>query len=202
MLAYNAFAHKFAKTACYICLEKISAVAYSTDSCSRGIIMEGFEMRGPHFTCFKDFTAYALPCLYPAAYALLLQLVLFSVSAVYAEETKVFTDADLENYNVAPMVDQGTLSRMEEDLNLYEKKRAAELLLGREKMKRRQAEEAKRLASKKQNVTVSHVPVSVQNSNNNSGIGYAVPRTSVSNQKGANNSAAGSISSRTSTRRT
>lgn len=162
-------------------------------------------MRESDFTCFKDSSAYALPrfyftILYPAVYALLLLLILFPASPAYAEETKVFTDADLENYNVVPMVDQETLSRLEKDLNLYEKKRAAELLLEREKMKKQQAEEAKRLVLQKQNVRVSRMPVSVQSRNNNSG--YAVPRTSVSIQKSANNSTAGPISSPVSSRRT
>ena len=68
------------------------------------------------------------------------------------------------HYKPEPMVDQETLSRMEDDLKLYEKKKAAEFLLEKEKRKRHQAEEAKKAALQKQDVTVSRVPVSNQSS--------------------------------------
>lgn len=155
--------------------------------------------RKPVFTCFKNFNDYELPrlffaILYPAMYAMCL-VILFSASPAHAEVTKVFTDSDLENYNAEPMVDQETLSSREEDLKSFIEKRSAALLLESERIKKQQAEEAKRLALQKKTMTVS-----VQSSNNKAG--YAAPRTTASNQRSANNSLAGPQSSPVRTGRT
>ena len=110
------------------------------------------------FTCFKDFSTsrrlhlYFL-VLFSILPAMLLQFILLSASPAYAEEPKVFTDADLVNYKAEPMVDQETQARLADDLKAYEKKRDAASLLDREKRKRQKAEEAKRPALQKQSVT-------------------------------------------------
>ena len=139
--------------------------------------------REPDFTCFKDFGTSSFPHIYShiagsypiffpglwrvlfsVLHAMFLLLILFPASPADAGEPKVFTDADLVHYKSEPMVDQETLSRMEDDVKLYEKKKAAEFLLEKEKRKRHQAEEAKKAALQKQDVTVSRVPVSNQSS--------------------------------------
>lgn len=124
-------------------------------------------MRESGFTCIKDFGTFTLQRLIVTCtvYAMLLLPILYSASSSYAEEPKVFTDADLVNYNAEPMVDQETLSSMEDDMKLYEKKKDAEFLLEREKRKRQQAEEAKKTALQKQDVTISRTPVSIQKRN-------------------------------------
>jgi len=92
--------------------------------------------KGPEF-CFT------------AVYAMFLPFILFPGSPAYAEETKVYTDADLVNYKAEPIVDQESLSRMEDDLKSYQKKRASAALLEREKRKRQKVEEVKRQQRKK-----------------------------------------------------
>ena len=118
--------------------------------------------REPDFTCFKDFGTSSFPHIYShiagsypiffpglwrvlfsVLHAMFLLLILFPASPADAGEPKVFTDADLVHYKPEPMVDQETLSRMEDDLKLHEKKKAA---------------------LQKQDVTVSRVPVSNQSS--------------------------------------
>jgi hypothetical protein len=110
--------------------------------------------REPDFICFKDFGTSALPhsffpVLSSIGYATLLLLILFYASPAFTEETKVFTDGDLVNYKAEPMVDQETLSRMEDDLKSYEKKKDSEFRLDRGTRKRQQAAEASPPSKKK-----------------------------------------------------
>jgi len=103
--------------------------------------------RGPGFICFKYFSTSALPRLYFTArfckeYVVLLLLIFFSAASSHAEETMVFTDADLVNYKAEQMVDQESLSRMENDLKSYQKKKDAASQLERGKKKKQQAGDA------------------------------------------------------------
>jgi hypothetical protein len=136
-------------------------------------------VRESDFTCFKAFGTSAFQHLYPpvlmsVTYAMLLLLVVFSATPAYAEEPKVFTDSDLVNYNAEPMVDQDTLSRMEDDLQMYKKNKDAELLLEKEKMKKKQAEEAKRAALEKQKQDAAAAAALKQKNSNKSVSGYRV----------------------------
>ena len=143
--------------------------------------MKGLMTREPGITCFKDFSTSALPRLYfpiffSPVYAMPLLLILFFTSPAFADEPKVYTDADLVNYKAEPMVDQESLSRMEDDLKSYEKKSDAAFLLDREKGQRQQAVEAKRAAlqKQKQDATVSRTSVSSQDSGHKSGVPYVL----------------------------
>ncbi|MBI5847921.1 MAG: hypothetical protein HZB31_08235 [Nitrospirae bacterium] len=122
--------------------------------------------RRPALTCFNKADnhtvmpwTFAIVC--PAVCAFCLFLIPLSITPVYAEGTKIFTDADLEKYQAPPMVDHETQTRSEKDLNSFLKKKSAELLREEKEMKRRQDDEAKRLAAQKK-ATVTQVPVTVQ----------------------------------------
>jgi hypothetical protein len=128
------------------------------------------------FNCFDNDTTSALLHIYFLVFLSVVLLMLFSASPGYAEEPKVFTDSDLGSYNTAPMVDEETQSRMENDLQSYKKKKDAELLLDRERTKKKQAEEAKRAALQKQkeDAAAAAAAAAKKNSGNNSASGYRV----------------------------
>ncbi|MBI5632892.1 MAG: hypothetical protein HZA15_05375 [Nitrospirae bacterium] len=130
--------------------------------------------RKPAFTCFNQVNAFASSLLIfaiinPAVFAIMFLLIPFFTASTHAEETKIFTDADLEKYNARPMVDQETISKSEEELNSYLIKKSADLFLEKEalkkaEMKKQQAEGTKRLIVQQQRkkAAVSQEPVSVR----------------------------------------
>lgn len=119
------------------------------------------------FTCFSKIAEHARShphfAIYPAVYATLLFFIALFVSSAFAEETKVLTDADLGKYNAKPMVDPETLSRSEEEMNAYLiRRRSADLLAEKEEMKKRQADEARKLATQQKKQPVNQEPIFVQ----------------------------------------
>jgi hypothetical protein len=79
------------------------------------------------------------------------------------------------------MVDQSTLSGLEEDLRTWEKAKDEELLRDREK--KRKAEEMKAAALQKQNVSATRSPSSDQNGAYYTGVDYNSSTGITSNQK-------------------
>ncbi len=74
---------------------------------------------------------------------------LLSCCPVAAEETRVYTDADLDNYSSEPMVDQETVSRLEDGLKSYKKRKSAEISLEKSRKKLPQAGDTPRQSKRK-----------------------------------------------------
>ncbi len=164
--------------------------------------MEGLITVRPDFICRKDFRSFLFSrrfshsagpypvfppgpwrlCFYAALSVILLYL-LFSASPAQAEGQKVFTDEDLLVYRTAPMVDQSTLSGLEEDLRTWEKAKDAQVLRDREKKQKAEEMKAAALQKQKQNVSVTGSSSSAQNSVYNTGVDYNSSTGITSNQK-------------------
>ena len=164
--------------------------------------MEGLVTVRPDFICRKDFRSFLFSrrfahsagpypvfspgqwrlCFY-AAWSLILLCLLFSASPTQAGGQKVFTDEDLLVYRTAPMVDQSTLSGLEEDLRTWEKAKNEELLREREKKQKAEEMKAAALKKQKQNASVTQGPSSDQNSVYNTGVNYNSSTGITSNQK-------------------
>lgn len=95
------------------------------------------------------------------ARAILLTIIFSPVLAASAEEARVFTDNDLPDYSAEKMVDQETLTRLDQDLDLYRK--------DREKQRARESRQEE-LQKKREALASSRKPVVRQGGGNRSGI--------------------------------